>query len=58
MTSQPGKQTNAIHMLPNISRNKGNQTMLVIFLQLIEHNTNSQTFFSKIKFKHISGSII
>ena len=27
MTSQPGKETTAIHMLPNISRNKGNQTM-------------------------------
>ena len=27
MTSQPGKQTIAIHILPNISRNKSNQTM-------------------------------
>ena len=27
MTSQPEKQTIAIHMLPNISRSKGNQTM-------------------------------
>ena len=26
MTSQPGKQIIAIHMLPNISRSKGNQT--------------------------------
>ena len=34
MTSQPGKQTIAIHMLPNISRSKGNQTMR--FGQLIE----------------------
>ena len=27
MTSQPGQQTIAIHILPNISRSKGNQTM-------------------------------
>ena len=29
MTSQPGKQTIAIHMLPNISRRKDNQTMKI-----------------------------
>ena len=27
MTSQPGQQTILIHILPNISRSKGNQTM-------------------------------
>ena len=27
MMSQPGQQTIAIHILPNISRSKGNQTM-------------------------------
>ena len=27
MTSQPGKQTTAIHILPNMLRSKGNQTM-------------------------------
>ena len=27
MTSQPGYQTAAIHILPNISRRKGNQTI-------------------------------
>ena len=27
MTSQPGKQTNAIHILPQISRNESNQTI-------------------------------
>ena len=27
MTSQPGEQTIAIHVLRNISRSKGNQTM-------------------------------
>ena len=36
MTSQPGYQTIAIHILPNISRGKGNQTMK--FGQLIEYN--------------------
>ena len=36
MTSQPGYQTTAVHVLPNISRSKGNQTMK--FGQLIEHN--------------------
>ena len=35
MTSQPGKQTIAIHILPNISRIKGNQTTK--FGQLIEY---------------------
>ena len=34
MLSQPGYETNKKHMLPNISRNKGNQTMK--FYQLIE----------------------
>ena len=36
MTSQPGKQTIAIHILPIIPRSKGNQTMK--FGMLIEHN--------------------
>ena len=36
MTSQPGLQTIAIHILPNISQSKGNQTMKVG--QLIEYN--------------------
>ena len=36
MTSQPGKQTIAIHILPNISRSKDNKT--VKFGQLIEYN--------------------
>ena len=36
MTSQPGLQTIAIHILPNISQSKGNQTMK--FGQLIKHN--------------------
>ena len=36
MTSQPGQQTIVIHILPNISRSKHNQTMK--FGQLIEYN--------------------
>ena len=39
MTSQPGKQTIVIHILSNISRSKGSQT--VKFGQLIERNTRS-----------------
>ena len=35
MTSQPGQQTIVIHILPNISRREGNQTMK--FNQLIEY---------------------
>ena len=37
MTSQPGKQANAIHILPNISRSKGNHEMK--FAKLAEYNT-------------------
>ena len=29
MTSQPGLQTIAIHILPNISQSKGNQTIKI-----------------------------
>ena len=36
MASQSGQQTIAIHILPDISRSKGNQTMK--FGQLIEYN--------------------
>ena len=36
MTLQPGQQTIVIHILPNISRSKGNQTKK--FGQLIEYN--------------------
>ena len=35
MMSQPGQQTIVIHILPNISQNKSNQTMK--FGQLIEY---------------------
>ena len=36
MTSQPGLQTIPIHILPNISQSKGDQTMK--FGQLIKRN--------------------
>ena len=36
MTLQPGYQTVIIHILPNISRSKDNQTMK--FVRLIEYN--------------------
>ena len=36
MTSQPGQQTIAIHVLPNISRSKDDQT--IKFCQLLEYN--------------------
>ena len=41
--TQPGEQTVTIHILPNISRSKDNQTMK--FGQLIEYNNN--TFLQK-----------
>ena len=71
MTLQPGKQKIAKHILPNISRSKGNHTMK--FFQLIEHNMINTFFeqsytkcgeetitkpFQKIKIKHISGSML
>ena len=36
MTSQPGKQTIAMHTLPNIWRSKGNQT--IKFGELIDYD--------------------
>ena len=39
VTSEPGKQRIAIHILPNISRRKGNQTMK--FGQLIEYKVGN-----------------
>ena len=42
MTSQPKKQTVAIHILPNISRSKGNQAMK--FDQLIDYNMKKKLY--------------
>ena len=45
MTSQPGCQIIAIHILPDISQSKGNQTMQ--FGQLIQCNKRN-TFLQKL----------
>ena len=50
MTSQSGQQTITIHILPNISRSKGNLTMKLG--QLIEYN---KIFFFKIYTEDKSG---
>ena len=42
MTSQPGYQTFTMQILPNMSGNKGLQTMK--FVQLIEHNGRNNFF--------------
>ena len=42
MTSQAGWQTIVIHILPNVSRSKDNQTMK--FGQLIEYNIRKNFF--------------
>ena len=39
MTSQPGLQTVAIHILSNISESKGNEKMK--FVQLMEYSTRN-----------------
>ena len=49
MTSQPGKQTIVIYILPNISKSKGNQTMK--FGQVIECNMKN-LFLEKSYTKH------
>ena len=72
LTSRPGKEKIAIHILPNISRIKGNQTMK--FGQLIEYNMRNiflekpytkcgeklfpDSFSKKIKIEDISGLIV
>ena len=54
MTSQPGKQTIAIHRLPNTSRSKDNQTMK--FGQLIE--CNKKNIFLKKSYGRYGGESI
>ena len=51
MTSQPGYQTIVIHIFPNISRSKDNQTMK--FSQLIEYNIKN--IFLKKSYTKCSG---
>ena len=41
MTLQPGQETVAIHILPNISQSRGNKTMK--FGQLIEYNKRTKS---------------
>ena len=53
MTSQPGKQTIAMHILLDISRGKVKKTMK--FGQLIEHNMRS-IFLEKPYTKHNEGT--
>ena len=45
MTSQPGLQATAVHILPNISQSKGNQTTK--FGQLIDYKKGN-IFFQKL----------
>ena len=52
--SQSGKQTIAVHILPNISRSKDNQTMK--FGQLIEYNMRN-SFLEK-SYKKCGGETI
>ena len=52
--ASPGKQTIAIHLLPCISRSKGNQTKK--FGQLIEHNMRN--IFLEKSYKICGGEII
>ena len=72
MTSQTRLYTITIHILPNISRSKGNQT--IRYGQLVEYNnkkiflerpftkcggeTSPRPFFKKLKFERISGSTV
>ena len=71
MTSQTGQQIMAVHILPNISRSKGNQKMK--FCQLMEYKTRIIFLkyrtpnvvkklvsdpIKKIKIEHISGSTV
>ena len=53
MTSQPGLQTIAIHIFPNISQSKGNKTMK--FGQLIEYNKRN-IFLQKLRGKWSRGT--
>ena len=54
MPSKPGYQTIAIHILPNISRNKGNQRMKSG--QLIEYNMRN--IFLEKSFSRCGGETI
>ena len=55
MTSQPGKNIIAIHILYNISRSKGNQT--ITFGQITEYNVRN-FFLSKIHAEDETGRLV
>ena len=49
MTSQPGKQTIVIHIFPDISRSKGNQTMKSrSFNRIFSENSDTQNKVEKL----------
>ena len=54
MTSQPGLQTIVIHVLPNMSQSKGNQTMK--FGQCLEYKR--EIFFFKIYTENEAGRLV
>ena len=54
MTSRPGYQTTAIHILPNISRSTDNQTMKLV--QLIEYT--GEIFFLKNHAQNEAGRLV
>ena len=53
MTSQPGQEIVVIHILPKISRSKGNQTMVVA--HLIEYKMSN--FFLEKSYTKCGGDI-
>ena len=56
MTSQPGQHTITIHILPNISRGKGNQT--IELGQLIEDNLTKTNVFTEKSYTKCGEAII
>ena len=54
MTLQPGKQTNAKHIVPNISRSRGNQKMKLG--HLVKYNIRNN-FFEK-SYRECGGETI
>ena len=52
MNTQPGQETTKIHILPNISRSKGNQTMK--FGHVIEYEKRN-TFFQNTCRKYLEN---
>ena len=52
MTSEPGSQTIEIHMLPNISQSKGNQTMfffVIFFFKNFKNHAENEAVTTKNK---------